>query len=389
MSLHRMLRLRRRRVAAIAGFCVTCMIGSVALYESGHWAGPNNDGVATLATAPSADENAGNAEDADDTGAVKEAQAVPAAVLSSTETALSGIAKLDGSAQVSTTGFVLGTDLQMQLEQELNIFASYGYSASFTLVDMTTGAALSAYGNTTRYSASAIKGPYILSLAATGAIDLDAVYQSSDDADANTRQLIDQTITVSDNNAYTDLCTTYQIKPLAQWMANAGVDAEATASQYPYLSSNDMARMWAQGYGYLFDGLADGASGRVATADAGDSTDSADSTGSAASAGAGEAVDATAASVASEQARQWLASEYSNTLNSTIHMALGDEYAVYSKAGWIGGEGGYYALNDAGIVSSSSGDYVLAVLTDACGEYGLLTDLIALLDSIHTSVMSA
>lgn len=347
-------RRRRLMVGTAAALVVACVAGSVISDIS---ASRSLDDVASSSSSAPADKSAAN----------KDAGSEAAKTLTPTETALNGIAGLDGTAQISASGFALDSNAQMQLEQELSVFSSYGYSASFVMVDMTTGKALSSYSGTARYSASAIKGPYVLSLAATGALDLDVVSQGATESDAYIQQLIDQAITVSDNDAYVTLYDTYGAAPFAQWAAQAGTDADVTEAKYLYLSAGDMARMWAQGYDFLFDANADGAS---VSSDASSSSSAASSS-------------------ASDSARQWLAGEFGDTLNSSIHMALGDEYAVYSKAGWINGEGDYYALNDAGIVSSASGDYVLAVMTDACGEYGLLTDLIALLDSIHSASMSA
>lgn len=305
------------------------------------------------------------------------------------EAALAGIDELDdgdvgsASAMIATSGFTLDVTSQTQLEQELAVFSSYGYDAAFVLVDMTSGRTLAAEYDALRYPASSIKGAYVLSLAASGAIDLDAVYQSTDVTGGAVRQLIDQAISVSDNDSYATLYEMYGASPFVQWAADAGATSDLTVGAYPYLSAGDLARLWVQGYGYLFadaaddagdaddaDGTADGAGGAVDAADGTDSADGAD---------AG----------ATTESRAWLAGEFSDTLNSSIGMALGDTCAVYTKAGWINGEGGYYALNDAGIVAAESGDYVLAVMTDACGEYGLLIDLIAMLDSIHTSAMAA
>lgn len=50
-------------------------------------------------------------------------------------------------------------------------------------------------------------------------------------------------------------------------------------------------------------------------------------------------------------------------------------------------KGGLYALNDAGLVMSQSGTYVLAVLTNACGRNDLLTSLIGTLDAVHSGDM--
>ena len=91
----------------------------------------------------------------------------------------------------------------------------------------------------------------------------------------------------------------------------------------------------------------------------------------------------------SDEALQWLSGDMTDSLNSNIHRALGDSTTVYTKAGWISGEGDLYALNDGGIVASSSGAYVLSVMTDACGRNDLLTELVDVLDSVHSGAMLA
>ncbi|WP_140463432.1 MULTISPECIES: serine hydrolase [unclassified Bifidobacterium] len=341
--LHRQRIYRRRRIA-MAGVCAACMVaGLITTAHSPWWL---NGGDASIPDAVSSEIAAARAG-AESASEAKKSDAVP---LTPLQKAVQNVGSLDGSAQVSAVGFQLSADQQSQLEQQLNAIASYGYQASFTLVDVSTGAALSSYGGTARYSASAVKGPYVLSLAATGAIDINAVYQSSDTVAADDRNLIEQTITVSDNDAYAALHDSYGGTPLGTWASGLGVTADVTDTKYYDISSNDLARLWLKGQTYLF------------------STNASD--------------DGTA------DARQWLASEYSDTLNSAIHMALGDQYAVNTKAGWID-EGGYVAQNDAGIVHSGSGDYVLAVMTDAYGEYNLLADLIVTLDQIHSASMHA
>lgn len=315
------------------------------------------------------------------------------------ERAVAAVGRLDGAADVSASGFTLSDDDRATLDQAVVAVTSAGYHVSVTMVDMTTGRALAVHGGDARYSASAIKGPYILSLAATGTIDLDAVAQSSDadptglgatgkpvstagsdktgaaggtsgedesaiasdmtltSTGAGVNQLIAQAITVSDNSSFAALHRTYGSGSFAAWATRAHVDADVKAHAYPDISSADMARMWAMGCGYLFDG---------------DST---------------LAVHGSTPAT-SDDARQWLAGEFTDTLNSSIHNALGDAdgYTVYTKAGWID-DGDYHALNDAGIVANGSGRYVLAVMTDAAGQYDLVAGLVGALDGIHSSAM--
>lgn len=373
---------RRRIVVGMAALAVVCLVVGVIAHVPG-WLSGASDVMDAASGHP----------------ALHRASTAKPRALTAAERAVNAIGGLDGAADVSTAGFTLSDDDRAALDQAVATVTSAGYGVSATMVDMTTDRALAVHGGDARYSASAIKGPYIISLAATGTIDLDAVQQSSDenptgvgadgqpvssaDGDATgasaaseedesaiasdmaltstgagVNQLIAQTISVSDNSSFAALHRTYGSGSFAAWATRAHVGVDVTGGAYLNISSMDMARMWAMGYGYLFDGdsaLAVRGS-KPATSDA---------------------------------ARQWLAGEFTDTLNSSIHNALGDQdgYAVYTKAGWID-EDDYHALNDAGIVTNASGGYVLAVMTDAVEQYDLVAGLVSALDGIHSSAMA-
>ncbi|KFI95715.1 serine hydrolase [Bifidobacterium stellenboschense] len=374
---------RRRIVVGTAALAVICFVVAVVAHVPG-WLSDADDAVSAAAGHPT----------------LSRAAATKPRTLTVAERAVAALGKLDGKADVSTEGFTLSDDDRAALDQAVATVTSAGYGVSVTMVDMTTYRALAVHGGDARYSASAIKGPYILALAATGTVDLDAVAQSSDsdptgvgadgkpvssgDGDATgatgaasgedesaiasdmtltstgagVNQLIAQAVTVSDNSSFAALHRTYGSGSFAAWATRAHVGADVTSGAYLDISSTDMARMWTMGYGYLFHG---------------DST---------------LAVRGSKP-VTSDEARQWLAGEFTDTLNSSIHNALGDSdgYAVYTKAGWID-DGDYKALNDAGIVSTGSGDYVLAVMTDAVGQYDLVAGLVSALDGVHSSAMA-
>ena len=387
--------LARRRITAVAALilALACVAAATLAYGV-DWPWASDD--ASSSAAGSAGASVASVEDGSSVDARSDdgSAAAADAAASPVDTSLAALAALDGSAAISTVGFDLPDESLAALQAELDTFASYGYGASVALVDVTTGAAIGIDGGTARYSASAIKGPFVLSLAASGAIDADAAVAAATYEDDYVRQLVEATVTVSDNDAYATLFETYWSDAIEQWAADASVTAPLSGAEYLDISAIDMARLWTMGYDYLF---ADGAFGFDSSADGtANSTDSA----------ADSAVDAAAATGAAasdrssgDAGRAWLADAFSDTLNSSIHMALvGDAdgldaglsgTTVYTKAGWINGEGDLYALNDAGIVRGESGDYILAVMTDACGEYGLLTDLIALLDAIHAESMAA
>ena len=369
----------RRRLVTVLGAALTVC---VAVGGSVHyvWTIAIDESSQAAKQSQTATKSSGADSNNDTKQATQVPQSQPAATSTPTEIALNAIGKLDGSAQVSATGFTLDPDTQVQLEDELNTFTNAGYEASFVMVDLKTGDALSSYADTAYYSASAIKGPYVLALAETGAIDLKSAYLAETSDAGNTQYLIHQTISVSNNDTYFSLRLAYGTDAFAQWSQSAGVSVDVTDTSlgdFLNMSSADLARMWAKGYGYLFgsDGTTDSADGSNDSDSQANSQSSSDNTTQ-------EATDVDSA------ARQWLAGEFSNTLNSSIHMALGSQYEVYTKAGWIN-EGGLYSLNDAGIVRSSSGDYVLAVMTTAVNEYDMVSGLVSMLDTIHTDQMSA
>ena len=67
-----------------------------------------------------------------------------------------------------------------------------------------------------------------------------------------------------------------------------------------------------------------------------------------------------------------------NSLNSCIHAALGDADTVYTKAGWINGEGDLYALDDAGLVAFMERD--MAVREPFYAQAHLVVDCDAMSD---------
>ncbi len=274
----------------------------------------------------------------------------------------------DGSAQLVTAGFTLSDADRRAVDEALATFSNAGYSVGMVLADLDTGAVLTSSGSVPKYSASSIKGPYVMSLAATGAIDLDAVAGRRDGVASAVHSDIEQAIQVSDNDAYGALYLRYGTTPMTSWLDGSGVQHNLTDHEYLDLSAIDLAIMWTKAYQYLFTDTVDAASSQPVKASA--------------------------------DARAWLASNYRDSLSSTIHMALGDSAPMLSKAGWIA-EAGYLAFNDGGIVLPDSqrseyggvaiterpSAYVLTMLTDAYGEYDLLTNLASTLGDVYHNSM--
>lgn len=273
--------------------------------------------------------------------------------------ALNNLTQVNTADQFAVAGFTLDDSSRTQLEQALRAFTDNGYQISFALADMSSGSALASNGAAVRYPASAIKAPYVVSLLQTGAIDLEETAAQTTSAGQYAAQLIEPVLRYSDNDNYDTLFAQYGSTPIITW-ANGIVEnpARMQGFQYPDVSATELAKMWVNTYAYL------------ASKESG-----------------------------SQAARNWLGSNMIHSLNSAIdaaHTEPADESAsaiVLSKAGWISGEGDYYALNDAGIILPAAGSgargYVLAMMSDACGRNDLLTQLAGTLDDIVRSQMRA
>lgn len=300
-------------------------------------------------------------------------KAASTAVSDPIQLTLTNLAKVDGSATIATEGFTLSDADRQAIQEQIDTFTKAGYSAAFVVADLNNGAVLAYNGGEAKYSASAIKGPYVLSLAATGAIDLDNVANAVDSASSTDNWYITNAIQISDNNSYFGLYNKYGKAPIVDWMADTAIQHNVgdLGEDVPYtnLSAIDLALMWTKAYEYLF-------------------TDTTDES-------------AAAAGKASVAAREWLASNYQDTLNSSIHMALSENNRLMTKAGWIS-EAGYYALNDGGIVfpglegtspeggvavTSRPTAYVMTLLTDACDQYDMVSGLASTLDTVYQDSM--
>ncbi|MFD0704243.1 hypothetical protein ACFQY8_00530 [Alloscardovia venturai] len=79
---------------------------------------------------------------------------------------------------------------------------------------------------------------------------------------------------------------------------------------------------------------------------------------------------------------------YVNPTNSFIQQMLSPSgIGTYTKAGWIDDDQYFLAQNDAGIVKSRQGDYVIAVMSTAYERYDALSSLVSALDAAHDSDM--
>lgn len=353
----------RRSIAKWKGIAIASSVIAMCSMLSAGAVGVFGDGLANAAhpvasatrTAPSPASSASTAAETTSDGI--ETTIVTPDLDDVVATAFANLRSTDTAAAISAAGVTLSNAESAQLQHAISAYHEQGFEVSFAVVDMRTGAVIMSFANVPRYSASSIKAPYILSLAQTGAIDLDAVSTSVDADAAYLNQLITATLTVSDNDSYDSLYRRYGTSPFTAWTAGYTFDAPLSG-YYEFLTASDLARLWVLGYQYLFSDMA------PAKADG--------------------------AEPASQQARAWFAQQMRGSLNSSIQMAHAESEEVYTKAGWIYGEGDLYALNDAGIVLPAGAHdlqmhpqgYVLAILSDACGRNDLLNKLATAVDDV-------
>ena len=251
----------------------------------------------------------------------------------------------------------------------LDAFREAGYEAGFVVYDFATQRGLGCNADFECFSASTIKAPFV-TYVAQGLVDegqaslTDEVFEdivmdgtgimADDDVSVYDLQtVLANTIVYSDNTGYALLRDDYG-SGFDEWAAAAGVDAGAWEGEwYPYFTPRDLAKLWLGVGGYLRDGV-------------------------------GQAP---------------LCEElFAQTGTSFIRRTLGADHQVLAKAGYEIDTPWYDmgALNDAGIVKVASGDYLMAVMSDADydDEYftdnePLITNLIAALDEAHDRLLAA
>jgi hypothetical protein len=221
------------------------------------------------------------------------------------------------------------TDEQYEaLEEAIGAFTERGWQVSFVMMDVESNTVVSYQKDLELYSASAIKGPYVLSLLENDTEVSIAVWDA---------------ISYSDNDAYAFLREQYGNEIFIEWVEEAGVDKSQGEENYTTTTSLDLAKMWLCGYENLY-------------------TDDDQTT--------------------------LLTELFAETLNSPISLTLGEKATVLSKCGWID-DGGYYNVyNDGGIVDDGDNPYILAMMSDAPGTDGEeeMCALAEALDNLHSQL---
>ena len=228
----------------------------------------------------------------------------------------------------------------------LEAFRSAGCNAGFVVYDFASQRGLGCNADAAFSSASTIKAPFVTYVA-------QALVDEGGAALDDLATVLTDTIVYSDNTGYALLRNRYS-EGFEAWAAAAGVDAAAWGGEwYPSYTPRELAKLWLGVGGYLRSG-------------------------------GGQA--------------SFCEGLLAQTGTSFIREVLGSDHQVLSKAGYEIDTPLYDmgALNDAGIVRSAAGDYLVAVMSDADYDDAYFTDneplilnLIAALDEAHDRLLAA
>lgn len=238
-----------------------------------------------------------------------------------------------GIAVTAPEGF-LDTPEFATVEAELSALVSAGHSVSVRMVDLETGRSITYNADVERYPASSIKALFCASL------------MEAHGGAAGMSQTVASCLINSSNEAYEALIDTFGLSTLCQWLTDHGapnaVD-EARTHFYPNISANELANAWTEIWRF-------GTSGEP---------------------GSGE-----------------LVSYLSQTSPTPIGDTLRGEREVWSKAGWYPADANQLtSANDAGVVFSDDGAYVLVVMSDLSADLDGLVPLVTALDAAHDAMV--
>lgn len=221
-----------------------------------------------------------------------------------------------------------------KVEEALLDLASDGCTAGVVLRDLETGYSMSYNADALLYPASSIKALWCASL-----------YEARGGADGMAKN-VTACIEESSNEDYQALVDKFGNKDFKAWLEGLGVSKEtveeACTHTYPHISANDMALAWTEIYRY-------GTSG--------------------------------------EQGADELTGHLASTKTTAIGEALRSKYTVWCKAGWFpADENDLPTTADAGVVFSSTGSYVLVILTNKPSDLPSLEPLVEALDAAHDAM---
>lgn len=252
-----------------------------------------------------------------------------------------GVDTVSGEAVLSTSGgYVMGDKVRKALSSGLSSAQGRNRQVGFVMTDLYSGMTVAYNADEPLYSASSIKGPYVLAVAA---LSPDSVKEYGD--------MMYQILRYSDNERYEQLYGIYGGDVLKEWWQQAGNgDLDSTAQQafhsyYYFYSARQLARLWVRNYSFL------------------------------------------AGTTQGRAMGPWL--ERPNA--SVIYERLHGKYLTMSKAGWIAAgdtSKNINATDDGGIVYCRHHPYVIAIMSNIPKDFTRLRALTDALEAAHQEMIT-
>ena len=235
----------------------------------------------------------------------------------------------DGVTVTAPDAFLTHPELA-EVTEQIGALREQGYTVCVALVDLESRRGIWYNADAVMYPASSIKASYCT-----------WIYETNGGAGGMSGTVADCLIN-SSNDAYHALLDTYGLSSYASWLTANGAPEAAKKGgvyYYPETTANELASIWEEIYRY-------GTSGE---------------------AGSDE-----------------LAGFLAQTNRSPIGEQLRGTCEIWSKPGWYPADGsGLESSNDAGVVFSDTGDYVMVIMTDISSNLDALTPLVSALDAAH------
>ncbi len=245
---------------------------------------------------------------------------------------LSIVSEIPGGEELSCSqADLLFSPPAEKIRDILDEFEEEGHRIGFILLDLHSGNYFSFDPDYSFYSASTMKGPYV---AALNKFSPEAV-------DEYTESLMENTIVWSSNEDYEALHYLYGNDVMFDMTEYTAVSDSIVDDYnwYPYLTPKELTQLWIGTYFYFFEDTNENSS--------------------------------------------WCRSLYTDTAESFIGSALGEDHTVYTKAGWYS-DWEDIARNDAGIIRADGHDWILTIMSDAFESYDELETLAAALDEVRS-----
>ena len=227
----------------------------------------------------------------------------------------------------------LSTQQLADVEACIEAIEAGGNTVCVSLTDLATRRGIWLNKDEVMYPASSIKAAYCIYL-----------FETRGGAGGES-EMVERALVDSDNDAYYDLPLIFGFAPWASWLQSHGAALTASGASgysYPDTTTAELATIWEEIY-------------RYGTSD--------------------------------EKGASELAGYLTRTNFSPIAEELRGTYEVWSKPGWFPlDDNDIPATNDAGVVFSDTGAYVLVVMTDIGADLDALKPLVRALDAAHETM---